>query len=125
MGKPNPTTYVPGGDRVRKASSPVESRLRDVIAHHQLTAALWRRGVQLVDLATVQECRASSLWRIGGKWAVAAIDVAASYVNVFDEEGPARDKHHRTTARLASKPPHELTKHGRKKGPTGSASDPR
>lgn len=124
MGRPNPVTYVPAGDRVRKASSPIESRLRDLVANHAQTAALWRRSAELEDLTVIQDCRASSLWRIGGQWAVAAVDLWASQVHLFAEEGPARDKHTRVCARLAAKPPHEVAP-PRKRGTPKSASDPR
>lgn len=106
---------VPAGDRTRKASSPLEARLRDIVANHATTAGLYRRGGALVDLQAVQDCRACSLWQVGGRWAVVAVDIWASQVHVFDDEGPARDKHTRLTATLAAKPLH-IVPEGRKKG---------
>lgn len=121
MGKPNPATYVPAGDRVRKASSPVEARLRDVVAYHHTTAALYRRGpVDLAALTEIQPCRASSLWHLGQTWVVASIDVEYTHVHLFTDEGPARDKHHRLGRQLAAKEPHKITP-PRRKGTTRDA----
>jgi hypothetical protein len=109
MGSPKQGTAVPAGDRTRKASSPLESRLRDVVAYNPDTAALYRRAAELVEITAVQDCRATSLWKVGGAWAVVTIDVWNSQVHVFSAEGPARDKHTRTAAYLAAKVPHEVT----------------
>lgn len=108
MGRPNGASAIPAGDRTRKASTPLESRLRDYVAHHELAGPLYRRSAELADLQIVQECRGSSLWRLGGRWVVAAVDLWASQAHVFDDEGPARDKHHRLTAQLKAKVPHVI-----------------
>lgn len=115
---PSRASTVPAGDRTNKASTPLEARLRDLLANHETTTGLYRRGTALADLEVVQDCRASSLWRIAGKWAVVAVDVAASQVHLFDEEGLARDKHTRLVAYLAAKPPHIVSDRTKKGAPT-------
>lgn len=125
MGRPKQGSAVPAGDRTRKASSPLESRLRGVVASHQQTADLYRKSAELVDLTAVQDCRASSLWKIGGgAWAVVSVDVWASHVHLFTEEGPARDKHTRTGAHLAAKVPHEVPPPRTSRRGTPRAADP-
>lgn len=112
---------VPGPDRTRKASTPVEARLRDIAAHNPSTGPLYRLGAELADLTVIQECRASSLWQLGEKWAVVSIDVGSSQAHVFEDEGPARDRHTRIAALLAAKPPHVATDR-RRKGTTSASS---
>jgi hypothetical protein len=119
MGNPKSPNAVPAGHRTRKvASSPLESRLRDYVAHHEKTGPLYRRGAELVDLQTIQDCRGTSLWRAGGKWVVAAVDTWASQAHIFDEEGPALDKHIRLARQLAAKAPHQVSTRAKTKGNT-------
>ena len=110
---------MPGYDRRKlRACTPVESRLRDIVAHHEHTSRLYRAGAELVLIKVVQDCRAAALWQLGPSrgpwWAVVGFDVADVYVKVHAFKEHAENHFNNLTGNLARRPPHVIVDNRKK-----------